>query len=71
MPLSRFPRTDTKEQIGQGETSWILHSFFFRASVAEIHLLHFAFQDLCQEDRRVITFANIAQHLCLLDLKKL
>jgi hypothetical protein len=25
--------------------------------------LHFAFQNLRQEDRRVITFANVTQHL--------
>jgi hypothetical protein len=26
--------------------------------------VHFAFQNLCQEHRRIIAFANVAQHLC-------
>ena len=45
------------------EAGWILHALLFGACVAEIHLLHFAFQNLRQEDRRVIAFANVTQHL--------
>jgi len=40
-----------------------LHALLFGACIAEIHLLHFAFQNLRQEDRRVIAFANVTQHL--------
>ena len=64
-----FGRADPQEQIGQGEASRILDAFFLRAGVAEIHLLHFPFEDLRQENRRVITFANVAQHLANLDLE--
>src|SRR5438046_9685067 len=40
---------DPKKQIGERKPSGILHAFFFRASLAEIHLLHFIFPYLCQE----------------------
>ena len=60
---------DSEEQIRQRETSRILHAFFLRAGIAEIHLLHFAFKNLRQENCRIIAFANIAQHLCRLDLE--
>jgi hypothetical protein len=53
---------DPKKQIGERKPSGILHALFFRASVAEIHLLHFAFQYLSQEDCGIIAFANVAQH---------
>ena len=56
--------TDAEEQIGECKAGRILHPLFLRASVAEIHLLHLAFQNLGQEDRRVIAFANVTQHLC-------
>jgi hypothetical protein len=54
--------SDAEEQIGKCKAGRILHAFFLRASIAEIHLLHFAFQYLCQEDCRIIAFTNIAQH---------
>jgi hypothetical protein len=67
--LNFFRGADAKQQIGERETSWVLHALLFRASVAQIHLLHFALQDLRQENRRIIAFANVAQHFCtLLDL---
>jgi hypothetical protein len=53
---------DPKKQIGERKPSGVLHAFFFRASIAEIHLLHFAFQYLSQEDCRIIAFANVTQH---------
>jgi len=56
-------RADAKQQIGERKPGRILDAFFFRASVAEIHLLHFAFQNLRQEDGRIIAFTNVAQHL--------
>src|SRR4029450_4663943 len=62
---------DAEEQIGECKAGRILHPLFLRASVAEIHLLHLALQNLGQEDRRVIAFANVAQHLCQLDLESL
>src|SRR5207247_7440295 len=61
-------RSDAKQQIGESEARGILHTFFFRASFAQIHLVHLALQNLCQEDRRIIAFANVAQHLSSLDL---
>src|SRR5438270_3052599 len=58
-----FRRTNPEEEIGQRETSRILHALFLRAGFAEVHLLHLAFQNLGQKNARVITFANVAQHL--------
>src|SRR5207302_10066082 len=59
--------SDAEKQIGKCKAGRVLHAFFLRASIAEIHLLHFAFQYLCQEDCRIIAFANVAQHFFLLD----
>src|SRR6266404_2212727 len=56
--------TKAKQQIGKRKARGVLYAFLFRASFAQIHLVHFAFQNLRQEDRRIITFANVAQHLC-------
>jgi hypothetical protein len=58
-----FRCADAKEQIGKSEARGVLDTFFFRAGFAQIHLVHFAFQNLCQEDCRIIAFANVAQHL--------
>src|SRR5207245_5410957 len=63
-----FGCSDAKQQIREREPSGILYTLLFGARVAEIHLLHFAFQNLRQEDRRVIAFANVTQHLSQLDL---
>jgi hypothetical protein len=65
--LDFFGRTNPEEKISQGESSRVLHAFFFRAGIAEVHLLHLAFKDLRQENCRIIAFANVAQHLCRLD----
>ena len=59
-----FRRSDAKQQIGKSEAGGILNTFFFGAGFAQIHLVHLAFENLRQENRRVITFANVAQHLC-------
>ena len=56
-------RADPEKQIGERKTGRILDSFFLRTGIAEVHLLHLPFEDLSQENRRVITFANVAQHL--------
>ena len=61
--LDFLGRADAEQQIGERKPGRILDAFFFRAGVAQIHLLHFAFQNLGQEDRRIIAFANVAQHL--------
>ena len=50
-------------KIGQGEAGRILHALFLRAGIAKVHLLHFPFENLRQENRRIIAFANVAQHL--------
>ena len=55
---------DAEKQIRQGKAGRILHAFLLRTGIAEIHLLHFAFEDLRQENCRIIAFANVAQHLC-------
>ena len=65
--LDFLGRADTKQQIGQSETGRILYSLFLRASFAKVHLLHFAVEDLGQENCRIIAFANVAQHLGNLD----
>ena len=67
--LDLFRRADAEEEIGERKTSRILHAFFLRAGIAEIHLLHFPFEDLRQENCRIIAFANVAQHRCRLDLE--
>ena len=46
----------------QGEAGWILHAFVLRAGIAEVHLLHLAFQNLRQENSRIIAFTNVAEH---------
>src|ERR1043165_2048718 len=58
-----FGGTDSEEEIGQGKTGGILDAFLLGAGVAEVHLLHLAFQNLGQEDRCIIAFTNVAQHL--------
>ena len=58
-----FCCSDAKQQIGKSEAGGILHTFFFRAGFAQIHLVHLAFKNLCQEHRSIIAFANVAQHL--------
>ena len=63
--LDFLGRADAEKQIGERKTGRILDAFFFRAGVAEIHLLHFAFQNLGQEDRRIIAFANVTQHFSI------
>jgi len=61
--LDFLGRADAEQQIGERKAGRILDAFFFRAGIAEIHLLHFAFQNLRQEDGRIIAFTNVAQHL--------
>jgi phage-related protein len=58
-----FRCSDAKQQIRKRETGRILYALLLGACVAKIYLLHFAFQNLRQEDRRVIAFANVTQHL--------
>src|SRR5207245_11180565 len=68
-PLFNFlRRADAEEQIRERKTSRVLDALFFRARVAEIHLLHLPLNDLSQEDGRVIAFTNVAQHFYTLDL---
>ena len=62
--LSLVGCPDAQQQIRERETGRILDTFFLRASFAQIYLVHLALENLCQENRRIITFANVAQHLC-------
>jgi len=57
-----FRRADAEQQIRQRETGRVLHPFFLRAAFAKIHLLHFPVHNLRQENRRIVTFANVTQH---------
>ena len=61
--LDLLGRADAEQQIGQREAGRILHAFFLRAGIAEVHLLHFALQNLRQKNRRIIAFTNVAQHV--------
>ena len=61
--LDFFGGADAEQQVGQGETGRILDPFLLRTGIAKVHLLHFPFEDLGQENGRIITFANVAQHL--------
>jgi hypothetical protein len=67
--LDFLGRSNAQQQIGESEAGRVLNSFFFRARIAQIHFLHLALENLRQEDRRVIAFANIAQHFSTLDLE--
>src|SRR5207253_11214595 len=59
-------RAYAEQQIRQRETGRILHPFFLRAAFAKINLLHFPVHNLRQENRRIITFANVTQHFYLI-----
>src|SRR5207248_27017 len=65
--LHFFGCPDADEQVSERETGVVLVTFFLRASFAQIHLVHLALEDLCQKDCRIITFADIAQHVSQLD----
>src|SRR5438128_11062334 len=43
--LDLFRRANAEQQVGQRESSRVLHALFFRASITEIYLLHFALQN--------------------------
>src|SRR5947207_9352252 len=62
--LDLFRCSDAKQEIRKRKTLGILDALFLGTGLAQIYLLHFAILNLCQEDCRIITFANIAQHLC-------
>src|SRR5438477_9647905 len=61
-----FSRADAEQQIRQRETGRVLHPLFLRAAFAKIHLLHFPIHNLRQENRRIVTFANVTQHFYLI-----
>jgi hypothetical protein len=67
--LDLFRRTDAEQEIRQRKPSRILDPLFLRTGIAEIHFLHLSVDDLGQKDCRIITFANVAQHLDKLDLE--
>jgi hypothetical protein len=68
--LDFFGGADPEEEIRQGKSGRVLHPLLFRTGITEVHLLHFAFENLGQENCRIIAFANVAQHLAKLDLEK-
>jgi len=58
-PLSiSFAASDAKQQIGKSEAVGSGHLFSFEGQLAQNHLVHFAFQNLGQEDRRIIAFCK-------------
>src|SRR5881275_703299 len=64
--LDFLRRADTEQQVRQRETGRVLHPLFLRAAFAKIHLLHFPIHNLRQENRRIVTFANVTQHFYLI-----
>ncbi len=61
-PLDFLRGTESEKQIGQGKPGWVGNPFFFRAALAEVHLLHLAFDDLGEKNRGLILLTNIAVH---------
>ena len=55
-------RSESEQQISQGESRWIINPFLLGARLAEINLLHFPLHDLSQENGSLLGFAYITEH---------
>ena len=53
---------EAEQEIRQGEAGGIGHAFLLRARFAQVYLLHFAVDNLREEDRGLVLFANVASH---------
>jgi hypothetical protein len=61
-----FRAGEAEEEIGEGEAGGIVDAFFIGARLAEVDLLHFAFDDLGEVDRGFSFVADVTDHKLVL-----